>query len=243
MHVDGERDVRSFDEWLGDQEDTFDNYDANFSGMAKNGKELRDWWISPDAFNYNFAGTNRGTSQVLTGRESTDDVYGDYEYPDVYGLSEFAQRTFDSSAARDAIELQKGYAAKAKELADKAENESNRRKKEQYSGSATAYQGNTDRAGEDAKKAWTNYMSSIDSGKAELYGFFKKKVGTSVANEFWSEYDWLEKEYNSIVQEAKRHGTYDEELVRRFDRWYSDLLKQMNVYIKKHGYDKKTSGF
>lgn len=76
----GER-MRGFDEWLSAQEDTFANYDAtNLPGMAKTGRELRNWWVTQDDFNYTRAGTNKGTAQANVGLESTDTHYAPYQY-------------------------------------------------------------------------------------------------------------------------------------------------------------------
>lgn len=241
-HVDGKRNIRSFDEWLSDQEDTFDNYDANFSGMAKNGRELRDWWVSPDTFNYNFAGTNRGTSQVLTGRESTDDVYGYYEYLDVYGLSEFAQRTFDSSKASSVLQAKTQAQKNARDAAEKAKTATGR-EKDLYEGRVAGYNAAANIQDQQAKEAWNAYLSKVDSAKSALSMFFKDKVGSSLTNEFWGEHKSLEDEYNQLVKDARDKGYYDAALVNKIDRWYSNLLKQMNAYIKKHGYNGKTSGF
>ena len=215
-HVNGERDIRGFDEWLSDTD-----------------PELRDWWIGQDVFNYNFAGTNRGTSQVLTGRESTDDVYGDYEYPDVYGLSEFAQRTFDSSEASSALQAKAQARQKARDAAQKAKTATGRQK-DRYEGDAVGYKVAANVQGQRAREAWSAYLSSVGSAKSELSTCFQNKVGSSLTNEFWSEYKWLD---------AKSKGYYDAALVNKIDRWYNNLLKQMNAYIKKHGYDRKTSGF
>lgn len=224
-HVDGERYIRSFDEWLSDTD-----------------AELRDWWIGQDAFNYNFAGTNRGTSQVLAGRESTDSVYGTYEYADTSGLSEFAQRTFDSSEASNAFQAKAQAQQKASEFAQKAKTATGR-KKDKYEGGVSGYNAAADALDKQAKEAWNAYLLSVSSTKSELFTFFQNKVGSSLTNEFWSEYKWLEDDYNQLIKEAQSKGYYDEALVNEIDRWYNDLLKQMNAYIKKHGYNRKTSGF
>lgn len=225
MHTSGERDIRSFDEWLSDTD-----------------AELRDWWIGQDIFNYNFADTNRGTSQVLTGRESTDNVYGDYEYPDVYGLSEFAQRTFDSSEASSALQAKAQAQKNARDAAQKAKTATGR-KKDMYEGNVAGYNAAADIQDQRAKEAWNAYLSSVGSAKSELSTFFQNKVGSSLTNEFWSEYKWLEDDYNQLIKDAQSKGYYDAALVNKIDRWYNNLLKQMNAYIKKHGYDGKTSGF
>ena len=48
--------ARTFDEWLSEEN-----------------SDLRDWLASQDAFNYTFAGTNKGTANTMRGKESTDD--------------------------------------------------------------------------------------------------------------------------------------------------------------------------
>ena len=45
--------ARSFDKWLSDTN-----------------PELRDWWAGTDEFNYNKAGTNKGTANRMLGRDS-----------------------------------------------------------------------------------------------------------------------------------------------------------------------------
>lgn len=55
--------IRSFDKWLSDSS-----------------PELRDWLVSQDVFNYNFAGTNRGTANLMTGRKATDMTYEKSDY-------------------------------------------------------------------------------------------------------------------------------------------------------------------
>jgi hypothetical protein len=73
--------TRGFDEWLSAQEDTFANYDAtNLPGMAKTGRELRNWWITQDDFNYTRANSNKGTAQANVGLESTAQGYKPHDY-------------------------------------------------------------------------------------------------------------------------------------------------------------------
>lgn len=59
---DGSR-TMSFDEWLSNEN-----------------SDLREWAASIDNFNYNFARTNKGTANILSGRESTDEKYHRGEY-------------------------------------------------------------------------------------------------------------------------------------------------------------------
>lgn len=49
--------ARSFDKWLSDTN-----------------PELRDWWAGTDEFNYNKAGSNKGTANLMLGRDASDDA-------------------------------------------------------------------------------------------------------------------------------------------------------------------------
>ena len=55
-------DTRSFDKWLSDTD-----------------IELRNFFANVDPYNFNFAGTRKGTLQQMLGMESTDNLYGDIE--------------------------------------------------------------------------------------------------------------------------------------------------------------------
>lgn len=252
-HVSGERNIRSFDEWLSEQKDTFDNYDAtNLPGMAKNGRELRDWWVSPDTFNYNFAGTNKGTSQTMTGRESTDDIYGAYEYADTHGMSEFAKFDFGESNemfqqamskfawaeewARQCIELNvQQTAAQMQEMSMNAGNP-------YYV--PTPYKPYTaDEQYAEARMAWQTYYNTVSDMYGKLDKFFTEKMSGPMADQFWTENAKLRDEYNDLMSQAKASEYYNKDVANNINKWYNNLLKQMNAYIKKHGYDGKTSGF
>lgn len=118
VNKDGER-MRSFDEWLSAQEDTFENYDAtNLPGMAKTGRDLRNWWVSQDDFNYTHAGSNKGTAQTVVGLESTNQGYtprdyarlGDYKYLKDFN-SNFENIGGLSKSASEALERWRVYAS------------------------------------------------------------------------------------------------------------------------------------
>lgn len=55
--------TRSFDNWLSDTD-----------------IELRNFFASIDPYNFNFAGTRKGTLQQMLGMESTDNIYNENEY-------------------------------------------------------------------------------------------------------------------------------------------------------------------
>lgn len=168
--------IRSFDKWLSETD-----------------SELRDWWVSQDPFNYNFAGTNKGTSQIIMGRESTDTKYAPHQYAstqtmsDILGVNESARRNFDKSS-------------------DKFEGAVN-----------------------------------------DVYARFKRKMGGEAYTQFQSENKEFLDEYRKILKTAraenKDNKSFSDETANLVTKWYDELLRRMDMYIKKHVYTGKTSGF
>ena len=70
--ADGEANTRGFGEWLSEADN-----------------DLYNWAGGQDLFNYNFAGTNLGTANIVSGRESRDDIYSNTEYPSVKNLEPY----------------------------------------------------------------------------------------------------------------------------------------------------------
>ena len=235
MTTEGER-MRGFDEWL-----------------SETNPELRDWWVSPDTFNYNFAGTNKGTSQVMTGRESTDDVYGAYEYADTHGMSEFAKFDFGESSemfqqamskfawaeewARQCIELNAQQTAAQMQEAQMAMMGGG------YYTPSVYVPYTADEQYAEARTAWQTYYNSVSDMYTKLDKFFTEKMSSPMASQFWEENKALRTEYENLMSQAKSSEYYNKDVANSINKWYNNLLKQMNAYIKKHGYDGKTSGF
>lgn len=236
MHVDGERNIRSFDEWLSDTD-----------------AELRDWWVSPDAFNYNFAGTNKGTSQIMTGRESTDDIYGAYEYADSHGMSEFAK--FDFGESSEMFQQAMSKYAWAEEWARQCIELNAQQTAAQMREAQMAMMGGgyytpsvyvpytADEQYAEARTAWQTYYNTVSDMYGKLDKFFTEKMSSPMADQFWAENAKLRDEYNDLMSQAKASEYYNKDVANNINKWYNNLLKQMNAYIKKHGYDGKTSGF
>lgn len=178
LHSDGERDIYSFDEWLSNQEETYANYDAtNLPGMAKNGKALRDWWVSQDEFNYNFAGTNKGTAQIMAGLESTDNLYNKTQY-----LGTSAGKTVETYVLPENT-----YASKLENYKKKYDYYQNKVKKDSWKPSAEASiitaENNKNDALAELNKEFTKYVTNIftdieskysDTLSANIYEKFKQ---------------------------------------------------------------------
>ena len=237
--------TRGFDEWLSSQEDTFENYDSkNLPGMAKTGRDLREWWVSEDPFNYTFAGTNKGTSAALTGRESADDKYGAYEYADSHGMSEFAKFDFGESSGMFQRAMSK-YAW-AEEWARQCIELNALTQKTSMNSDNPYYIPMTYTADEqyaEARMAWQTYYNTVSDMYGKLDKFFTEKMSGPMADQFWAENAKLRDEYNDLMSQAKASEYYNKDVANNINKWYNNLLKQMNAYIKKHEYNGKTSGF
>lgn len=237
--------LMSFDEWLGTQKGTFANYDEKtLPGMAKNGEALREWWAGEDAFNYNFAGTNRGTAQSLAGRESTDDMFGVYEYATKHGMSEFAQTDFGESGElfQNALKKYQSYesAVEAYESSMKPGISA-----DPFGGLLDSHQKAAARnnTNAEAKNAWTGYQVTAEELGDKLDDFFKHKVGSAKFDEFKSANAKLYSEYDQLLKRARESQYADATIAKELDSLYNRLLKQMNKYIEEYGYTDKTSGF
>lgn len=251
MHQSGEREIRGFDEWLSKRDKTFDDYDSTaLPGAAKNSQELREWWASSDDFNYTRAGTNKGTAQAMIGQESTDSVYGKYEYKVPTNLNDFA--TFDFSSTGEPFK----QAIKALDDAEKAqiradaknelqaEENERRRKEAEITGAVynTPEPYNADVEYAAARTAWFNYYNTVSQTYTKFDKVLQETVGASVAREFWAENGKLSEEYKALMESAKKHEYYNVDVANKVNDWYNRLLAQMKSFIKRHGYNAKTSG-
>lgn len=243
MHVDGERKIRSFDEWLSDTD-----------------AELRDWWIGQDVFNYNFAGTNKGTSQIMTGRESTDDIYGAYEYADTSGLNRSLPSTtsFDASideyekAIAQYLDIYERYLGLSSGSAPNSP-EADARK------NVYTAKGEYDKAKENLSTSWRKYTEQVTTERNNTLDLLRSKVGTEMYNEFLRENGDFVDSYEALLNidigsptlgDPNAIAAYGKDVVERYKQawpdlndYYQELLTRIRVFIKRHGYDEKTSGF
>lgn len=210
--------VRGFDEWL----------------SSKN-PELREWWATTDAFNYTRAGTNKGTGNVMLGRESTDDIYHKYEYLDGTEIQKYTGTDF--AAIGSSLEEAKADYMSYKFDADNADNPA-------FSSWLDPLFG-TDSASleKKAKKSWTAYQSNVDKFSVDFTTYLQTNLGAELYSDFYDEYSNLYTEYSNLVKEMAKSSMYDESLVKRLNKWKEDWFAAANQFVGKHKGVKKASGF
>jgi hypothetical protein len=224
--------TRGFDEWL-----------------SATDNELRNWWVSQDEFNYNFAGTNKGTANVLTSRESTDTKYGKYEYlmsnkmttPEI--VTTLKELDAFSNDNEDAEIFQNYWAAEEKVKS------TNWYKTDGRYTNASEYE--TVKAYTDAKKAyienktkrdnmWKTTLSQMNSDA--VLKNVKSALGSDMYAAFITENKAFIDEYDALVKRWSTIG-YNTHGLNELRQRIEELLGKANAYIKQHGYDGKTSGF
>ena len=231
LREDGTTSIRSFDQWLSDTD-----------------AELRDWWLSSDDFNYNFAGTNRGTANIMTGRESTDfkeDMpettllnakrtgYDNFvkkfsENSKLVGLND--QTWYDKSISGD---LKKSFKNKTfNEFLEASEKLVSKGRDNNFW---------TSGASDDTVQAYAQgiekYIREYQKAAADDISTFKSEItsmlGAELANAFWQEYGGsLEKLYEQVSTwktperktRSKLHGWDDESA--------NDWLDRMNKSVR-----------
>lgn len=252
--------VRGFDQWLSEQSDVFENYDStNLPGMAKTGKELRDWWVSQDAFNYTLAGTNKGTAQSVIGLESTDQKYAPYEYTE---LSDYKFKPYDFDTAKS--DWSKAYDeynriysdssgeydkwAKAQSDWSKAQNgvwgAGDKDKYERAKSDWENYQKKLNEAGNKIGASWQKYLADLNTNYKNVLDDVKKNLGAEKYEEFFEQNKKIFSEFEALLNEA-RDDAYGQTYMESgsISVSYNKLMQAIDEYIKKHTYSGKTSGF
>lgn len=164
--------IRSFDKWLSETD-----------------TELRDWVVQQDIFNYNEAGTNRGTANLLTGRDATDVSYGKYEY--------IKPEDFDDIKPDTLTFVNNEYENILKKY-DTAE-------KEGQGGGANILTPIVKSAEfKEANNAWNKYKKSVIERTEALDAVYKKKFGTHRYEEFKTQYKELYDKYDELVLDLQK---------------------------------------
>lgn len=226
---------RGFDQWL-----------------TETNPELREWLSGRDEFNYNFAGTNLGTANVLSGRESTDDKYGSYEYitadgfEDYNGIS-FGENSSSYKTAKSSYDSIEKARIKAENEYKKALDKWKRLDAIQQSGTPkptkSQFMHSYYATVENAKKKWKEYGTSASDTISKLGGDLKDKLGTSLYDEFFTSNKSLYEKFEELLGKVNSTTFADEQIAKDFDKTYKQLLQKMNDYLKRNSYQRKTSGF
>lgn len=194
--------------------------------------ELREWWTSADLFNYTKAGTNKGTSNVLLGRESTDDIYHKFEYLKGDEVEKYTgQALTDMSASLARAEKQ--IAAYDNYKAAMAANP--RAQQSVYDAS--------DFSKKEIAKAWTDYKSDVNTFNNDFVTYLQNTLGTDYYAEFYDEYRSLYTDYEKLAKELTTSTTYDANLAKKVDAYKQKLFDAADTFIGKRTGIKKASGF
>lgn len=232
--------TKSFDAWLSEEDN-----------------DLYNWLGGQDLFNHTFAGTNLGTANVLTGRESTDDTYAAHQYVDNNGMNDFAAFDVDSESALNSLDAKnsadgalatqvaydntpvlgpRGYYPRSQTYGSRDPN-------------AYKQQGlrvRAEQADKKAKSDWQTYKTAAANKYKGLDEFFKSKLSGNMYTQFQDANKNLLNEYNNIVGQMENETYAKKELIEQYKDIYNRLYKAMVDYINsvnKTKELKKTSGF
>lgn len=232
--------VRGFDEWL-----------------AGTDAELRDWYVSPDYFNYNLSGMNRGTANLMLGSPSRDDTYTPLEYMkyeqmgDFTPGEEFTALQAESDKRLEAYRQQlikSGYDIMGKPIKGPSmkpmDNAASYKVKEaqlnmfseslkKELSSSEAYKKN--------EEEWQAYSSKIETDYAQLQNAYAQQIGTDLYNKFVRENRSLYREFDEAMNAVKEKGSYDASLSKTLTKAYNRLMTSLSSYAKSN--KKSTSGF
>jgi hypothetical protein len=216
--------IRGFDEWL-----------------SATNAELRDWYVSQDPYNYTFAGTNRGTANVMVGRESTDDAYAPYEYADDFTadmnntLSNYITRLNDIRSEKLLREtyyedwLKENNYTSIDDIGDYSHERT----------TADAFLGQIEKKKAEEVSVWNQYLDAVKTEIAANENSLKAKLGSSGYEAFRTEYKSLVDEYDKLIKEANVNDY--EKSTNRINDWYRRYVNAANAYKNKIS-TRKTSG-
>ena len=210
--------TRGFDAWLSDYN-----------------PELREWWAGADSFNYTKAGTNKGTGNVLLGRESTDDIYHSYDYLKGDEIKKYTSAALTNMSTT---------LNTAKQTFDSYKFEEENSDNPAFSSWLDMFFGDDLVSKEkEAVAAWTNYQSSVNTFNADFVTYLQNKLGSEQYADFYDEYSSLYTEYESAMNALKTSKMYDAKLVSNVNAWREKLFAAADEFVGKRTGAKKASGF
>lgn len=225
--------------------------------LSEEDNDLYNWLGGQDLFNHTFAGTNLGTANVLTGRESTDDTYAAYQYVDNKGMDDFAAFDVNDEDALNSLDAKNSLdSALAAQVA--YDNEPVLGPRGYYPRSQTyssrdpnAYKqeglrARAEQADKKAKSDWQTYKTATANKYKGLDEFFKSKLSSNMYTQFQDANKNLLNEYNNIVEQMENETYAKKGLIEHYKDVYNRLYKAMTDYINsvnKGKRVKKTSGF
>lgn len=213
--------TRNFQQWLSDTN-----------------ADLYAWQAGQDNFNYNLAGTNFGTANVLTGRESTDFKYGPYEYARV---SEILPKFNISTAVTEKLTAAKTAFDKKKSNEQLSEGMFSGTMLENHVNKTDPIFVQDDKI---ARDAWSSYLVEYNTNTFDALSALHQSLGTEGLSAFNQEYKALINEYTALYEQARNAEYYDEKTVDKLNDWRNRLLDAVKTFTEERAAKrKKTSGF
>lgn len=231
---------------------------AKSFGAWLSGKDndLYNWLGSQDLFNYNLAGTNLGTANITTKRESTDDTYNKFEYADVSGMEEFSKLAMDGSNVLNAFAnvetTKKAYEdriAYDNEIVSRGMRGEGVKRKQTYSQrSSDAYEAiykenGYKNAQNKATEEWNTYKKGVSEQYTKLESLFRSKIDSNTYSEFVKQNTALLNEYNDVLKRIQESSSPSTELIESYKTVYDEIYKAMyGTLTQKMNQQIKTSG-
>ena len=239
--------TRSFDKWLSDTD-----------------SDLREWLVSQDPFNYTFAGTNRGTANVILGGES-EQMKQNVPQQKLKNAKDGGYDKMLKSRLSKGINtienVNKKYADEIAKIEKARSGDSN--KDILFAELAAGGTGSQNAAwslhaskelgGQSLMKDYAKeYNKTIDANINNFKSELTKLLDKNMAEDFWKNYggniDKIYKEAKEIISKATKSGElkYAKELQKLdFDKTLNQLYRDLKLYIDitYERNKKKPSGF
>lgn len=210
--------TRNFQQWLSDTN-----------------ADLYEWQAGQDNFNYNLAGTNFGTANVLTGRESTDFKYGPYEYARV---SELLPKLNVSTGVTEKLTAAKDAFAKYEEDGERIKERDKRNTGTAASNASDTREG-WGGSGPKARDTWNSYLVEYNANTVDALSALHQSLGTEGLSAFNQEYKALINEYTALYEQARDAEYYDEETVNKLNDWRNRLLDAVKTFTEERAAKRK----
>ena len=210
--------VRGFDEWL-----------------SEKNPELRDWWVSGDAYNYNFAGSNAGSAKAYAGLESTDNSPQRYT-PEI--LDSFVNDN-QMKGVEGLDRIEKGFNDVANYDRNNLSSKQRKEKSAQLDTLQRHYGDKLNSTKDEFFKNWDTVLTNMQNTLSNDWGkFYEENKDLIERLEAFKDFDFY---YDTELRDdaGKRSLKGIQDKYKEFTSLYEQLLNKLKGY----GKSRKPSGF